>query len=102
MLANTPFQHGALGQHLRSGQPGWRFPFSTRGSRECDPTTGGSTTQPPQESLLQGVGEEALTDCRTSDSGGAVWFTPGTPPGLGGSWDSVRGAAGMWGTRVLL
>ena len=34
------------------------------------------TTKPPWESLLQGVGEEALTDCRTSVSGGAVWLAP--------------------------
>ena len=27
-------------------------------------------------SLLPSVGEEAPTSCRTSDSGGAVWFSP--------------------------
>jgi len=35
---------------------------------------GDHTTQPPWESLLQDVGEEAPTDCLTSDSGEAVWF----------------------------
>ena len=37
---------------------------------------GNHTTQPPQESLLHGAREEALMDCQTLDSGGAVWFSP--------------------------
>ena len=32
------------------------------------------TTQPPWESLLQGVAEEDPIDCRTLNSGEAVWF----------------------------
>ena len=50
------------------------FPSIKSGNGACAPAIGYHTIQPPQESLLQGVGEKAPPDCRTTDSGRAVWL----------------------------
>ena len=49
--------------------------FSDRGVESVFQLQGDRTAQPPWESLLQGVGEDALTRCQTSDLGGIVRFS---------------------------
>ena len=39
---------------------------------------GDHTPQPPWEGLFRGTGVEGTPDSRTSDSGGAMWFSPWT------------------------
>ncbi|KAI3358077.1 hypothetical protein L3Q82_003088 [Scortum barcoo] len=64
-----------LGQCLWCGKLGWWSLFLKRGSGECVPTTGDHTSQPPQEGLRQGTGEENSADSRPSDSGGTMRFS---------------------------
>jgi len=46
---------------------------------------GNPTTQPPWESLLQDIEEEAPTDCRTSDSEGELRDSAGSAVVVGGT-----------------
>ncbi|KAI3360349.1 hypothetical protein L3Q82_014666 [Scortum barcoo] len=56
---------------------GWWSLFLKRGTGECVPTTGDHTSQPPQEGLRQGTGEEnsnwPIVD--PQDSGGTMRFS---------------------------
>ena len=51
-------------------------PFQEEGPEDMVKLPGDQTPQPPREALQQGGGEESVAASGTSDSGGAVWFSP--------------------------
>ena len=75
-MADTPVQccvgvgNSTCGVADRGGGPH----FQKGGPEGVLQLSGDHTAQPPQESLFQGAGKEAPADCRTSTSGGAMWF----------------------------
>ena len=61
--------------------------------------SGDHTAQPPRESLFQGAGKEAPADCRTSNSGGAMWL-PSWPWNSGPALYPCRVVGGGGGMGV--
>ena len=81
-----------------SGQADWGGgPSIQKGGPEgVFQLSGDHTPQPPWESLLQGTGEENLSDSRTSDSGGTMQFSS-WPWNTGPALYPPQGAQGFMG-----